>query len=333
MLNEESYVNLEVLKEHLDFYKLVTFFEEKKVKVRYNSISFCCPFHKENTPSFHYGLENKTYFCFSCSIRGDCFDYVKHKLSCNFREAIEFVLKFTGLEPEFIKKGEKVSIPDFIKDLKALSKNGQKEANVFSSVSEEDIRQMKLLRGDFFLDRGLTKETLDFFEVGFDPKEERVVVPIRDENSILVGITGRTIHKDFKVREIAKWKHYKNSSINKVFFNINNGINYSKDKNHSIILCEGPSDVMYLHQNGYRNAVACLSNNIGNIQKGILLRNFINVYLFLDGDKGGDSGKSAIYDAISGYFTIYNVQAIRGKDPDEMTKEELDFAFQNVRKI
>ncbi len=344
MDTQAKLIDTQAIKDVLNFYDLALYFEEKSLKSSYNSVTMCCPFHKDDTPSFAYSIEKKTFYCFGCHIKGDAVNYVQKKLECSFKSACDFMCKFAGLDPKYVSAGEKIALPSYKKELAILKRSKESKLDSFEAINEEQIKGMVMLRGDFFKDRGLTKETLDFFQVGFDIKEKRVIVPIRNEVGTLVGSTGRTIYKPVEIdskkvfrdelgNTIPKWKHYKLSNIKENFFNINNAIKFSKDRNNSIIICEGPNDVMYLHQCGYKNVVACLSNNIGNIQKGILLKNFISLYLFLDGDLGGETGKSAIYKSLKDYFTIYDVKAVEGKDPDEMTQEEIEEAFKNAKCI
>jgi DNA primase len=133
--------------------------------------------------------------------------------------------------------------------------------------------------------------------------------------------------------DIPKWRHYKGSNVGENFFNIKNAIEHSKQRGGSIIICEGPSDVMWLHQNGFKNAGACLNNKITKVQKGILLKNFMSIYLMLDADSGGETGRSAIINEIKGYFNIFDVKIADGKDPDNLNLEELEKAFRDARKI
>lgn len=334
---ENKLIDLQAIKEAVNFYDLALYFEEESLKLSYENVQIRCPFHsegKEKTPSCFYSLERKSAWCYGCSKKFDIFDYVLRKIGSNrFKDAIDFLIKFTGINPAEKNSLPKVKTPDYLKDIEALKRVKAEKENNFDIFKESDIKAMIDFRGDFFKDRNLTKETLDFFEVGFDQNEKRIIVPIRDIGSNLVGATGRTIYKDYKEREIPKWKHYKNSNLSNNFFNINNAISESKSKKGCIIICEGPNDVMFLHQNGYKNVIACLRNFITEAQKWILIKNFMSVYLFLDGDKGGETGRSNIYNEIKDYLDVYEVKPIDGKDPDEMTKEEIDEAFRTAQKI
>lgn len=327
-------IDLNALTDAVNFYDLATYFGEEKIIVSYSNVKILCPFHEEKTPSCFYSIEKKNLFCFACSTKSDLFGYVKKKLGTeSFKEAIDFLCRFTGLNPELVDGAKRPVVPEYTKNLSALNKLTGIKGSDFEAFSDDSINAMVDLRGSFFSDRGLSKETLDFFQVGFDEVEKRIVLPIRDEDGALVGATGRTIYKDYKEKGIPKWKHYKNSSLSTNFFNINNAIKASKDKKGCIILCEGPNDVMFMHQSGYQNTVGCLRNFITDIQKWILVKNFMSVYIFLDGDKGGETGKSNIAKELEGYLDVYYVKPLDGKDPDEHTKEEIDNAIKSATKL
>jgi len=49
----------------------------------------CCPFHKDNNPSFSI-RENKGH-CFSCGWHGDIIDFIQKKYNFDFQQAINFL--------------------------------------------------------------------------------------------------------------------------------------------------------------------------------------------------------------------------------------------------
>lgn len=327
-------IDLTKLKEAVNFYDLALSFDEDKLKVSYNNVTMVCPFHEEKTPSFVYNLEIKRFKCYGCGEAGDVFDYVAHKLKTKrLSDAIDHILRFTGMTKDNIgtvKAQQNTQVKSLMRSLTSINK---KSTKVFDYFTEDDIRFFKESRGGWYKEKGFTDETLDFFEVGFNAVDKRITVPVRDEEGHLVGVTGRTIHKNPKELGIPKWKHYVNSDISSSFFNIHNAIRFSKDKNNGIIICEGPADVMWMHQCGYNNTVACLTNRISGPQKGVLLKNFINVFICLDGDEAGDNGKNMIVEELKGYFNLFVLNVPKGKDPDELGEEELKELFKNAKKI
>lgn len=327
--------NLELIKEKAVFYDLALHFGEKRVRLSYNSVAMCCPFHKDDSPSFSFNIQNKFFYCYGCRKSGDIFTYVRHKLgNKSFRETVEFINQFFKIE-NADSQSETIEKPDFRKKLMAIKKYDKQDGPEFTMYNDQDVANMVLMRGSLFADKGYTQETLDFFQVGFDHKEKRVTVPIRDENGKLVGITGRTLLTKEKMKELGvpKWKHYHNSNVRNYLYNIHNAIKASRDVDGSVILCEGPSDVMMLHQYGYKNTVGCLGNVLTQQKKGLILRNFMTVYIFLDADEGGESGAIDVIEKLKGYVTLFKVNAPENKDPGDMTEEEVKYALKNATKV
>jgi hypothetical protein len=54
-----------------------------------------CPFHVENTGSFH--VWNDHYWCFSCHEHGDVFDWLLKKACSSWVEAVEYVARYLGV--------------------------------------------------------------------------------------------------------------------------------------------------------------------------------------------------------------------------------------------
>jgi DNA primase len=57
---------------------------------------FRCPFHEDHRPSL--SVRGPWFYCFACGAKGDVFDLVGHLLGCSFREAVEAVCQYLGLQ-------------------------------------------------------------------------------------------------------------------------------------------------------------------------------------------------------------------------------------------
>lgn len=53
--------------------------------------SACCPFHKEDSPSFTVNEEKQMFYCFGCGAGGDAVDFVMQHTGASFREAVESI--------------------------------------------------------------------------------------------------------------------------------------------------------------------------------------------------------------------------------------------------
>lgn len=69
------------------------------------TLSGCCPFHKEKTPSFNVYPENNTYHCFGCGANGDCVNFLNELLGVEPLEALKMIASISGVAPpEMYKK-------------------------------------------------------------------------------------------------------------------------------------------------------------------------------------------------------------------------------------
>lgn len=56
-----------------------------------------CPFHPENTPSFHVSPDRQLFYCFGCQAGGDAFRFVMLKLGLSFPEALRLLADRAGV--------------------------------------------------------------------------------------------------------------------------------------------------------------------------------------------------------------------------------------------
>ena len=47
-----------------------------------------CPFHNEDTPSFHVDMNRNVFFCFGCQEDGDVFNFVQKTRGIGFIQAV-----------------------------------------------------------------------------------------------------------------------------------------------------------------------------------------------------------------------------------------------------
>jgi len=197
----------------------------------------------------------------------------------------------------------------------------------------------------YCLERGFNMKTVMSYGMGistFGPLSWRFVVPVRNIEGHLVGLSGRLLnHK--KGDKTQKWMHWPSSKENEEgdkikgfskglnLFNIERVINYSKNTNDSsIILTEGPLDVLKFEMAGIHNAVAVLGDNICIGQIQILEKcNFTEIILAFDNDVAGNKGMEKTARKLEKkLFRLYTIRAEEGGDWGKMDiskiKEELN---------
>lgn len=128
-----------------------------------------------------------------------------------------------------------------------------------------------------WLEEGITKETMDRFEISYYPKECQIVIPHRDVENKLIGIRGRTLVKE----EGELFGKYRPLIVNRTMYNhplgfALYGLNLNKNNISSIrkaIVFEGEKSVMlYDSYFGSDNniSVACCGSSISSHQFELL---------------------------------------------------------------
>lgn len=71
--------------------------DRKKTRPARGDFWACCPFHGENSPSFHCQDKSGRYHCFGCGASGDCFRFFVDLDGVSFPRAVEMVASLAGL--------------------------------------------------------------------------------------------------------------------------------------------------------------------------------------------------------------------------------------------
>ncbi len=269
-----------------------------------------CPFHKEKTPSFTITPELGLYYCFGCGRGGNLFDFVIEREKVSFKEALEILASYAGIQTQNLNSNE----PRYIHLLNFLNQ-------IFREYLFSEDGKVYL---EYILSRGVDLSYLTKFQIGacpdsFDwilqkfPKEEketkindllelgiikknqqnqyynffrnRVLFPIFDLKNNTIAFGGRTIIDT----ENPKYLNSPESSFfqkGSTLYGLNFAIEAIKKQN-KVFLTEGYLDVIGLHQIGIENVVAPLGTAFTEAHKKILFRYSKNIYLLLDGDYAG----------------------------------------------
>jgi len=133
-----------------------------------------CPFHEDNTPSFSVNAQKQIFYCFSCGRGGNVFSFLSEIEGLNYPEAI-------------IETAELINYPLD----QSLVSQVMNQQNVEDSGAGKLYTINKMAKGfyhhilmntkigkpalDYLLDRGLTEETLEEFELGFSPSQRNAL--------------------------------------------------------------------------------------------------------------------------------------------------------------
>ena len=318
-----------------------------KLKRSGGSYTGLCPFHNEKTPSFSVNPTRQMYKCFGCGAGGSVITFVMEYENYTFPEALESLAERAGITLKAEEADGYHKEQESIK-MKLLEIN-RKAGSFYYAI-------LKSAQGktgyDYLKSRGLSDETIRHFGLGYagqgsmnlynflkhegysddilketglfkidergayDKFFNRVIFPIMDANSRVIGFGGRVMGD-------AKPK-YLNSPETKLFDKSRNlfGLNYAKlGKNKNMVLCEGYMDVIALHQAGFTNAVASLGTAFTIQQAGIIKRYTDEVLLTYDSDQAGQKAAlRAIPILRQAGINARIIHMEPYKDPDEFIK-------------
>ncbi len=315
-----------------------------------------CPFHNDSRPSFMVSPEKGIAYCFSCNTGGDIFKFIQLVEKVEFPEAVRLLAERTGTRiPEF-----KPEIQDEKRQILAAN---QKTTQFFVSELEKSN-----LASNYFRERGLSKETMQLFKLGYAPdsyqslknnllgagfteKElliggllnqksiadkntyarfrNRVMFPISDQQSNIVGFGGRILGEGEP--------KYLNSPDTPVYNKsyVLYGLDLAKEsikKEDMAIFVEGYMDVIACHQAGSKNVIATSGTALTPGQLKLIKRYTKNIAFAFDQDDAGlQATKRAIELAQEAELNIKIIVVPNGKDPDDCIKENKDAWFEAVK--
>jgi DNA primase len=272
-----------------------------------NELNIFCPFHKNmHSPAFYINIKTGLWQCFnpSCGKKG------------NFRQLYKQV---TGKPFTKDVRLDHVALQNVI-DRELNYEEGERDQLNISDIEIDYSDESMLEDLTTFIERGLSYETLEHFEIGYSKAKERIVVPVRDAQYKLVGFIGRAIHSSQEPRYLYN-KGFKRADV---LFNIQNAKQYD-----SCIVVEGSVDAMFIHQAGYPNVVATLGSKVSDFQYKMLRRYFDKIVIFSDNDDAGNQMKSDILNACRGK-ELYTVKLPEDrKDAGDMSEEEIAITLTN----
>lgn len=316
-----------------------------------------CPFHNEKTGSFSVSPSRQIFKCFGCGIGGNVFTFIMQYENYTFVEAMKMLAERAGVklpEAEYDENARramnaKARIMELNKDaanyfyFQLRAPQGEVGMRYFKNRELTDETMKKFALGysnvksnDLVLylrSKGYTdKEIVDSGVASFHEKYglhdkfwNRVMFPIQDINSKVIGFGGRVIGEGEP--------KYLNSPETVVFDKSRNlyGMNFARTSRKGyLILCEGYMDVIAMHQAGFTEAVASLGTAFTGGQAAILRRYADNIVLAYDSDGAGTKAALRAIDILRNYGMTGKILHLEPyKDPDEFIKNMGQDAFQD----
>lgn len=313
-----------------------------------------CPFHNEKTPSFTVSPAKGIYKCFGCGKGGKAVNFIMDHEQLSYPEALRYLAKKYNIEieeeeltPEQIKANNERESLHLINDF-------AKEYFIDSLNNTDEGRTVGL---SYFKERGFRLDTIETFLLGYNPKDEesltkkalakgyditylqklglsksgssgyfdffrgRVIFPIRSISGRVVGFGGRILENN---KKIAKYFNSPESEVynkSKVLY----GLYESKStiaKKDEVLLVEGYTDVISMHQAGVTNVVSSSGTSLTDGQVRLIKRYTQNITVVFDGDQAGLKAAFRGVDMLlEEGLKVKVIPLEEGEDPDTMARK------------
>ena len=301
-----------------------------------------CPFHEDHSPSMSVSREKQIYTCFSCGATGNVFKFISDYENISFMEAVKKCADMASISIN-IGQAKKINKHQDLYDIYELSQKfyqnnintefGKrakeylynrklnddviKEFGIGLSLNEKDMLA-KLLKSKKYdektlLRSGLVNENNYLLN---DVYRNRIMFPLYDLNGKVIGYNGRVYNGETENK-------YVNSKETDIFKKRELLYNYHRAKEEcrrkkSVIIMEGPLDVIRAYTIGIKNCVASLGTAFGKEQAMLIRKLSSNVILCFDGDDAGlKATKGAIEELTKLGIEPKVVRLDNNSDPDE----------------
>ncbi len=352
--------DVEELKAKLDIVEVVAGYVSLK-PASAGSFKGLCPFHSEKSPSFNVRSAPAFYHCFGCGAGGDVYKFIQEIEHVGFTEAIEKLAEKSGFQLTY----DEGSTQESSGRARLLAAN--QEASAFFSEQLQSSEGETAVK--FLASRGFDQKAISQFGIGYAPKgwqglldhlkekgftvEEaitaglamasdkggydrfrgRVLWPIRDSNSQVLGFGARKLYED------DQGPKYLNTPETPVYHkgSVLYGLDLARKeiiKRKEIIVVEGYTDVMACHLAGFPNAVATCGTAFGEDHIKIINRLFgtsedpASVVFTFDPDAAGEKAALRVYGDTSKFNALtFVASGPEGLDPSDLRQQRGDGAI------
>lgn len=329
----------------------------KKVGINYKGL---CPFHNEKTPSFFVNENKKIFHCFGCGLSGDVFTFLMKHDNLSFVETTRLLAKRFGIylpeKPLSPQQQRQRSERDTYVHINEIA------AQFYNKLLAQDPRGETARK---YLDkRGISSDTIRDYNLGYAPEgwnalgnylskariplaaaqkigliiskdngqyydrfRNRIMFPIINAARQVIGFGGR-VFNDGEPKYL--------NSPESVIYNKRNNVYglpaavHAIQKENRAIIVEGYIDLLMLHQEGIKNAVAALGTALTEQQIQLLKRYTTNIITVFDADPSGEKAMiRSLEPFLKGSVSPRLVVLPQGEDPDSFVRRYGAQAFRD----
>lgn len=316
-----------------------------------------CPFHNENTPSFHVYPDH--YHCYGCGAHGNAIDFLMQLRGRSFLDAVRALASQTGitiphkpasqgrapdphrairdvLRRACAKYQQLLLAPDGTPGMAILNERGIDDDTIirfgigFAPEGWGTLTNDRTFRWEHLLSAGLAspkrekKGCFDFFR-------NRLLFPIRDLSGDVIGFGGRRVHLD--------GPKYLNTPETALYSkgNVLFGMQQARQAirlTGSVIVCEGFFDVITPAQAGIEHIVSTCGTALTEYQAEQVLSAADRVFFCFDGDPAGIKASwraaTMLVPLVSDRHEVRFCQLPAEDDPDSFVRKHGADTFRRI---
>ncbi|MGL4644172.1 MAG: DNA primase [Vagococcus fluvialis] len=316
-----------------------------------------CPFHNEKSPSFSVAEDKQIFHCFGCGKGGNVFSFIQEIEGLSFPESVEKVADLANISVSLnLTNRPQVMSPKVLEESQLIQIH-EKTSELYHHILMNTQVGEKAL--EYLKERGLTEEVIKTFQIGFAPRDrrllhkvlekdnysdevlkktgllfqledgnwidrfyQRIMFPITNFQGKVIGFSGRILEDvDFDVTDQPKYLNSPETDLfNKRFILYN--FHQSRTeirKKNEVILFEGFMDVISAWMSGVKNGVASMGTSLTMEQINALEKISDEVLIAYDGDNAGIEATSRAIDLLSNQSSM-GIQII--SIPDKMDPDD-----------
>lgn len=240
-------------------------------------------FKDEKTPSFSVRSQPPVFFDYSSGIGGNVFTFVKHYYNCSGAEAIKILQKYTGDNGICLSTRAKMSATLTCKKFAKPKTHQKSSASIILPNNYMDRYEIRADKLSEWEKEGISKSSLQKFDVRYDSFSNRLVYPIRNMRGEIVNIGGRTLDPLWKEKKQRKYTYFHPWGTMDTIYGLSENME-SILKSGEVILFEGCKSVLIADTWGVHNTGAILTSHLNPHQMKILARLGCRVVFALDKD-------------------------------------------------
>lgn len=309
------------------------------------------PFTGEKTPSFYVSPDKNIWHDFSSNKGGDVFSFVMEVEGLDFRGALEMLAQRAGVDlSSYDTKGAQA--------IAAQKRRFLEMHDLAARYYQHCLLQNKNALEYVFKKRGLSKEVVQLFRIGYAPNtpdalvsflrkkgftpqelskagltnrrggdlfRSRMVVPLMDATGQVIGFTGRILIDEPNAPKYLNTPQTLIYDKSRHVFGLSQAKEAIRKLDHAVIV-EGNLDVVSSHQVAVSQVVATAGTAMTEQHLKALSRLTPNIRLAFDGDSAGLAATERaipIAQKVGVDLTIISLPD-DAKDPDELIQKDIN---------